>query len=947
VLLVLVAALGLVVAREGALEAGLARATVESDEAGYVAQAAYRHLLWQANHSSCTGYVGLPATAFGAHSYTASIAPGSGSPVAITTTATLASGTHHARSHVDVPVHDLESLQVAVLQPGSVSGKDAWIRSSHDDTNYGAYERLHIRGATDRRRTLIEFDLSSLPPNALVTEARLDLYADSVSSPGVLDVHLVTMAWREGTCGSSGGLPILPDLLPSCWADGVTWDDADAGSDESWDDDGGDFVAEPLASETVAAASAWHDFDVTDAVAAWLAGTSPNFGLLLKARSGSSPNVSFVSSDDSDAFFHPKLIVTYACECGSASCIPAGGGDLLFVATDPANLTAQEAAKKALIESWGFTVNLIDAQDPASAFDAAVAVNDVAYVTEDISAGDLGTKLVDALIGVVSEETGLLDEFGLATSLSWGAGSAITIDDNTHYVTLPFLPGPLTIFTSGGSVPILGAPLAGGLEALASLGAGPALAAQEQGAALLGGSGASGRRVALPWGANDLELADLSADGLTILRRALEWGAGADAGGGGTPHLFLSTAGSAALGSLSFGDDDVVDYDPEADVATLFFDGSNFSSSLEDVDALHILPNGHLVLSTEESASLGGLSFEDDDLVEWDPVAGTAAMYFEGDLHFSADEDVDAVHVLGNGHLVLSTEANASLNGTSFGGDDLVDYDPVARTAVVVFDGGSLFSSTNENIDGVHVQGDGRFLLSTTDDATLGGLSFGDDDVVEYDPVAGSARVVFDGGTLFASTDEDVDAIYYAELGSGGPALLEARVSADADDAEERSADGSMSLGGAVLDLAQDPGVSDTVGLRFAGLALPPGATIVAAWVQFQAAESSTGAAALLIEGQAADDAAAFSGTSFDLGSRPRTAAQAAWSPPDWATLGEAGSDQRTSDLAAIVQEIVDRPGWTSGNALALIIGGSGRRAAVAHEGTPAAAPLLHIEYTP
>ena len=47
---------------------------------------------------------------------------------------------------------------------------------------------------------------------------------------------------------------------------------------------------------------------------------------------------------------------------------------------------------------------------------------------------------------------------------------------------------------------------------------------------------------------------------------------------------------------------------------------------------------------------------------------------------------------------------------------------------------------------------------------------------------------------------------------------------------------------------------------------------------------------------------------------RPRTAASVAWAPPAWTTVGDAGAAQRTPNLATVVQEIVNRPGWASGN---------------------------------
>jgi hypothetical protein len=37
-----------------------------------------------------------------------------------------------------------------------------------------------------------------------------------------------------------------------------------------------------------------------------------------------------------------------------------------------------------------------------------------------------------------------------------------------------------------------------------------------------------------------------------------------------------------------------------------------------------------------------------------------------------------------------------------------------------------------------------------------------------------------------------------------------------------------------------------------------------------------------------------------------------------------AGPDQRAPDLSAVIQDIVDRLGWESGNGLVLIVTGSG-----------------------
>ena len=56
--------------------------------------------------------------------------------------------------------------------------------------------------------------------------------------------------------------------------------------------------------------------------------------------------------------------------------------------------------------------------------------------------------------------------------------------------------------------------------------------------------------------------------------------------------------------------------------------------------------------------------------------------------------------------------------------------------------------------------------------------------------------------------------------------------------------------------------------------------------------------------------------------------------------------NQRSSDLSAVVQEIVDREGWVSGNAMAFMIMGSGKRVADSREGGSDKAAVLHIEYS-
>lgn len=172
--------------------------------------------------------------------------------------------------------------------------------------------------------------------------------------------------------------------------------------------------------------------------------------------------------------------------------------------------------------------------------------------------------------------------------------------------------------------------------------------------------------------------------------------------------------------------------------------------------------------------------------------------------------------------------------------------------------------------------------------------------------------------------------------------VIDARIAAGSDDAEER-ASGGMTLGSSYIDMVDDTS-NQTVGLRFADLAIDPGTRVANAWIQFTTGKVTVGPASLLVRGQAADDSPTFTSSHRDISSRPRTAASIVWEPDPWSTLDLAGLPQRTPDLAWIVQEIVDRPGWARGNAIALIVTGTGVRSAQSWERDAAAAAWLHVE---
>jgi hypothetical protein len=168
-------------------------------------------------------------------------------------------------------------------------------------------------------------------------------------------------------------------------------------------------------------------------------------------------------------------------------------------------------------------------------------------------------------------------------------------------------------------------------------------------------------------------------------------------------------------------------------------------------------------------------------------------------------------------------------------------------------------------------------------------------------------------------------------------------VVASTDDAEQK-AGSTFSTTSPDLDLVFET-TFQTIGLRFVGIDIPNGVVVTNAYIQFTADESRSGPTRIRVRAEASDNAQSFS-TSSDVISRPRSDNEVLWYPPNWEAVGDAGSDQRTSDLSVLVQEIVNRPGWQQGNAIVILFEGYGRRAAESYDGSPADAPVLHLEYS-
>ena len=148
-----------------------------------------------------------------------------------------------------------------------------------------------------------------------------------------------------------------------------------------------------------------------------------------------------------------------------------------------------------------------------------------------------------------------------------------------------------------------------------------------------------------------------------------------------------------------------------------------------------------------------------------------------------------------------------------------------------------------------------------------------------------------------------------------GVITVTAPIAEAGDDTEERISDGNPAAGGNNLSIGrEESGNPQYVGLRFSNLNIPQGATITGATLEAEAQRDDDGFAQITVFGHDADDAPAFTSQSNDLKNRVTTTSSMTYTPDDWVE----GAQYTVPDFSAVVQEIVDRPGWCGGNALGL-----------------------------
>jgi len=186
---------------------------------------------------------------------------------------------------------------------------------------------------------------------------------------------------------------------------------------------------------------------------------------------------------------------------------------------------------------------------------------------------------------------------------------------------------------------------------------------------------------------------------------------------------------------------------------------------------------------------------------------------------------------------------------------------------------------------------------------------------------------------------------------------LTRQIKSSSDDAQEDAGTSNAQLTSTMLSLAATltttktkkttttTGVTSDIGLRFSNLAIPKGATIQSATLQFDAMGSDSSSLDLTIYGEASDNSTTFTATNNGVDGRTRTSQSVSWSSvPSWSS----GTWYSSPDVSTIVQALVNRSNWVPGNAMGFIITGSSNlniRRAYSYDGSAGNAPKLTVSF--
>ena len=193
------------------------------------------------------------------------------------------------------------------LQPNAANGKDSHVAMSSNGYDGGGGNAPTLfnsawtqSGVPFTHRSMVEFDLSALPANAIIIDAKLSLYAYNQAE---------THSQQSGS--------------NTCWIERIT---------SNWDEGGVKWSNQPSSTTTnrveiagTSDGSKDYEINVTNLVQDMADDPANSFGFLLKLQNEVRYRMmTFCTSDHADPTKHPKLSITYQINTAQLNLRPDG-----------------------------------------------------------------------------------------------------------------------------------------------------------------------------------------------------------------------------------------------------------------------------------------------------------------------------------------------------------------------------------------------------------------------------------------------------------------------------------------------------------------------------------------------------------------------------------------------------------------------------------------------
>ncbi|MFI5166090.1 MAG: DUF11 domain-containing protein [Thermoanaerobaculales bacterium] len=148
------------------------------------------------------------------------------------------------------------------------------------------------------------------------------------------------------------------------------------------------------------------------------------------------------------------------------------------------------------------------------------------------------------------------------------------------------------------------------------------------------------------------------------------------------------------------------------------------------LDGYAVAPNGDQLLSFDTALTLGATTFQRNDVIRYN--GSTYALEFSGGAN-GVPDGVDIKDIALHGtNLLLSFDSAFAAGSTTFYPVDVAEWN--GSTLTKFLDGVAAGVPDGMAIDGLHLLPNGHLLLSFDTAGTVGGLTFNHEDIAEYTP---------------------------------------------------------------------------------------------------------------------------------------------------------------------------------------------------------------------